>query len=380
MMPFDRHRDLWIEFFTFTSKVTTAIRQPTLVRGDVMNIAVFVAKVANPYFTSIDEIRNLSRDSLESALEFAVRNKIFPLFHEGCGRIKIGLSEKANILMSEYEQRRRKQLEAAKLLLDIYEKQSVELLFFKTFKPFNYVPDDIDILLRYRDDLDLLIRLLEDEGYRLLKIGTPEVSMRKIGHGTFVDIDIHTSIAAGHLPLLRTENLWRNCAYKAIDGGYEIPVLSEHYEVIREAAYSLLKDFTVSIPGLYLAINAIMKENLDAVRRIAEEENLLLHVNLFLDVAYLLVSNLFGSEVKSQFHYEARNASELPLKLVRADLHRGLRVPYPYPLSVIALAYLSKVRSEMYRDRNLNALIQLIKQPSSKGIGILLDYVRERLH
>ena len=345
-----------------------------------MNIAVFVAKVANPYFTSIDNIRNLSRDSLESALEFAVRNKIFPLFHEGCERIKIGLSEKADILMSEYEQRRRKQLEAAKLLLDIYEKQSVELLFFKTFKPFNYVPDDIDILLRYRDDLDLLIRLLEDEGYRLLKIGTPELSMRKIGHGTFVDIDIHTSIAAGHLPLLRTENLWRNCVYKAIDGGYEIPVLSERYEVVREAAYSLLKDFTVSIPGLYLAINAIMKENLDEVRRIAEEENLLLHANLFLDVAHLLVSNLFGSEVKSQFHYETRNASELPLKLVRADLHRRLRVPYPYPLSVIALAYLSRVRSEMYRDRNLNALIQLIKQPSSKGIGILLDYVRERLH
>jgi len=345
--------------------------------GDDLKVEKFVVKVANPYFTSFDGIHNLSGDLLESAIKFAVKNKIFLLFHEGCVKLKIRLPKETDILISEYEQRRREQLEAIKLLLDICEKRNLELLFFKTFKPFNYVPDDIDVLLRNRDNLNLLLDILKDEGYCLLKIGTPEVTMRKVGNGAFVDIDIHTSIAAGHLFLFKAENLWRNSTFKVISNGYKIPVLSEHYEVVRESAYSLLKDFTISIPGLYLAIDAILKEDLDAVRRIAEEENLLLHVNLFLGVAHLLACDLFDSEVKSQFQYERRGVSMMPLKLVRTDLHRRLRVPYPYPFSVIALAYLSKVWSEIHKDKNLQALLQLIRQPSSKGISILLDYVRK---
>jgi len=240
------------------------------------------------------------------------------------------------------------------------------------------VPDDIDILLRYREHLEIVISLVGDKGYKLLKIGTPEVVVRKTWNGTYVDIDIHTSIAAGHLLLLKTENLWRSFTYKVVGDGYKIPVLSDRYEVVREAAYSLLKDFMISVPGFYCGINAIIREDLDAVRRIAEEENLLPHVDLFLEVAHSIANGLFGSEAKP-FPYEKRNIPMIQLKLIRAELRRRLKVPYPYPVFVIVLAYLSKVWCEMHKDRNLEALLQLLKQPSSKGMDVLLNYLRERL-
>jgi len=344
-----------------------------------MKIWEFVVKVANPYFSFPDDIQRLPEDLLSYAAEFAVKNKVFPLFYEGCRKLGIHLNQKAGVLISEFERRRRAQLEASKLLLEIGEKYGLELLFFKTFRPFNYVPDDIDILLRHRNDLELLVSLLGDKGYKLLKIGSPEVVVRKIWNGMYVDIDIHTSIAAGHLLLLKTENLWRSSTYKAVGDGYKIPVLSEHYEVVREVAYSLLKDFMISVPGFYCAINAVIKESLHAARRIAEEENLLPHVDLFLEVAHSIAYELFGSEAKP-FPYERRNTSTVPLKLIRGDLRRRLRVPYPFPAFVVALAYLSKVRAEIQKDRNLEALLQLLKQPSSKGMDILLNYLRERLH
>ena len=133
----------------------------------------------------------------------------------------------------------------------------------------------------------------------------------------------------------------------------------------------------ISIPGFYCGINAIIREDLDAVRRLAEEENLLPHVDLYLEVANSIANGLFGSEAKS-FPYERRNTPMVPLKLIRAELRSRLKVPYPYPVFVITLAYLSKVWLEIYTDRNLEALLQLLKHPSSKGMDILLNYLRER--
>jgi hypothetical protein len=53
-------------------------------------------------------------------------------------------------------------------------------------------------------------------------------------------------------------------------------------------------------------------------------------------------------------------------------------MPYSYPMSVIALAYFERVVSETRRHGNLEAWLQLIKQPSSKGIDILTDYIKGR--
>jgi hypothetical protein len=343
-----------------------------------VKISDFVTEVANPYFTLHKDVSNVTNEFVRSSIEFAVKNKVFPLFYEGCLKLGIRLPKEAELLVGSYEKRRKMQLEAVNLLLDTSDELDTELMFFKTFGPFNYIPDDIDVLLRDEKDLSLLVDKLKEKGYFVLKIGTPEVVLRKVRKDAYVDLDIHKRLAVGYLDVFRVENLWRNHAYEMIkvDNGCTVLKLSEDYEVVREAAYSLLKDFNLSIPGLYLAINAMMNRDIEVIERIAEEENLLLPLDLYLNVAYSIACKLFRSKAKFLLRSKGKVASGMPLKLCK----RRLRVPYPYPISVIAWAYISKVGLEIHRNRNLGVLPQLIKQPSSKGISILLDYIRERLH
>ncbi len=348
-----------------------------------MDIPEFVVQVANPFFPLPDNAGTpLSSRTLESAVGFAVKNKVFPLFYEGCTKQRIQLPKQACSLMEGYMRRRRAQFEAAELLLDISEKHNIELLFFKTFRSFNYVPDDVDVLLRRRTDLELLINLLKKEGYGLLKIGTPEVVVRKIWNGTYVDIDIHKSIGAGHLRLLKTDKLWQDLAYVLVGEGYEVPTLSACYEVVREAAYSLLKDFMIPISGFYCAIDAIMEQDMEAVRRIAKDENLLPHVDLFIEVAREIAYQLFGFEADPLIPGRGNEwrMFMVSLPLIRAELRKRLKVPYPYPSLVIALAYFSKAWAQMQHDGDFGTLLQLLRQPSSKGIDGLLAYLRERRH
>jgi hypothetical protein len=345
-----------------------------------LNVSEFVVKVANPYFALCDDFSDVTEGFLMSSVEFAVRNKVFPLFYEGCLRLGIKLPKEADLLMDSYERRWRMQIEEVGLLLDVSEELGVELMFFKTFKPFRYFPDDVDVLLRNEKDLYPLIAKLREKGYFILKIGTPEVVLRKVGEsGAYVDLDIHKRLAVGHLDLFQAENLWQKQAYETfrLEDGRIAVKLSENYEVVREAAYSLLKDFNLSIPGLYLAIYTLMNRDLETIEKIAINENLLLPLNLYLHTAYYMACKLFKFEANLQSQFNEQSTFIMPLRIIRSQLSRKFKVPYPYPISVIAWAYLSKAWLEISRNKNLKVLDQMVKQPSSKGIGVILDYVRE---
>ena len=339
-----------------------------------MRISEFVVRASNPYCKLPDICKHVDQNFLEQAIEFAARNKVLPIFYERCLQLGMRLPKRAELLMRDLHRKRRAQLKAIEQLLEICEMNDIKFMFIKTFKPFNYIPDDIDLLLYRRSDLNILISLLRKEGYNILKLGTPEVVMRKIENGTYVDLDIHTSIAVGYLELFKSDNVWQNQVYMSIGEGYKVPVLSEDYEIVREAAYSLLKDFMISITGLYLAIHAMMKKNIDNIRRIANEENLLLHLDLFLGTSQLTAQELFVLRIESPWQLE-KDLSKMLLKLISSDFYRKRDLPYLFPLPVIAIAYAAKVGTEIYLNKNLKALIQLIKQPSSKGIGHLLRYL-----
>ncbi len=341
----------------------------------------FVVRVANPYWVD-DSLKELTinENFLNTCVSFAVKNKIYPLFYEGCYRHSIPISKGMRMLAESYEKKRKMQFEEIKMLLELSRSYNLEVVFFKTFKPFNYIPDDVDILLLNDEDYRILTSELRKRGYFLLNRGTNEVIFRKIGKGAYVDLDIHRKPAVGHLDILNVKNLRQNNAIEIVKfaDGYELLKFSEVYEVVREAAYSLLKDFNLSIPGFYLALNAIMKYSLNNIRDLAEKENVRLSLDLYLGVAYGLASNLFCSGDK----WQSQNIrigegviSELLLKICK---RRQLTLPYYYPVLAIAGAYLHKVGFEVLNNKNLKAIFQLIMQPSSKGIGILLDYGRGR--
>jgi hypothetical protein len=338
-----------------------------------MRNADFVVKVANPYF-SVHCKHKEPPENLREATACAVKEKVFPLFYEGCLKHHFELPDESRFLMEKYRRRREKQIEAAKLLTDIQEKYGVELMFFKTFHPFKYVPDDVDLLLRDENNLNFLIEILKERGFFVHNVGTPEMGMRKLEGGSYVDLDIHKRLAVGSLEIFDAENLWRSHAYETfeLEDGYAVRTLSGDYEVVREAAYSLLKDFKLSIAGLYLAVNAMKNRDLATVKKIAAEQNLKVPLQLYLHVAYRAACQLFGAEAKKTLLYEENGDVPFP-----NNVCGNITVPYQFPIPAIVFSYLSKAALEVERNKNLGVIGQVIKQPASKGISVLLDYARE---
>ena len=320
-----------------------------------------------------NHIHQPSEKQLQTLMNYAVRKKALPLFYDGCLKNQLRLPKEASALMAGYYRRREQQIESAKLLLNIQEKYGIDLIFFKTFRPFNYVPDDVDLLLREEKNLKPLMDALKKEGYFLLKVGTPEVVLRKVGKDAYVDLDIHKRLAVGSLDLFEVNGLWQNQAFERIElgDGYRALKLSEDYEVVREAAYSQLKDFNLSIPGLYLGINAMLNRNLSVIKKIAIQENLSFHLKLYLNIVYSVSCKLFGDSFQAKMGINKVDADSF------MQFCKNIRVPYPYPVLLIASAYMAKVMSEIRYNRNFGVLSQLLKQPSSKGIGIAFDYIRE---
>lgn len=341
-----------------------------------MNTAEFVVKISNPYFSDYP-VSQISENQMKSAINFAVKKKIFPLFYEGCLKKQIKLPKEAETSYSYFRLHQAKQVEAAKLLCKIQDDEKLDLIFFKTFRPFNYIPDDVDILLRDEGRLDILMARLTAEKYFLHNVGTPEIGLRKIEKDAYVDLDIHKRLAVGSLVLFEAENLWQNNAFEQVHLSSDCSVfkLSEDYEVVREAAYSLLKDFHLSIAGFYLGLNALLNRNLKVIQKIAVKNNFHFHLQIYLSVVYSLAVEYFKEEAieRLKFSYSASSDFLLPLC-------RNLKMPYHYPFPVIVWAYLYKASLEINRNKNLTVIPQIMKQPASKGIKVLIDTIRERLH
>jgi hypothetical protein len=335
-----------------------------------------VTKVAYPFFTPPPFKDGGSNEFLRAAIHFAVKNKIFTLFYEGCQKSGIRLPEEADSRLNEYERRRKAQLETIEFLLDECSRNGIDVLFMKTFKPFDYVPDDVDLLLRHKADFKTVQKALRSKNFSLLKVGTPEIVMRKTFDGTFVDVDIHLSMAVGHLILFDLEKIWPKLIYKTLKSGHNVPVLPEYFETVRESAYSLLKDFKISVPALYSAAHVFLNNQLEDVWRLAEEENFCLHVYLFLSTASYLIHDLFSFQEEINLPRPKDKLTESSSRIIRAELSKGYNVPFSYPMSIIGVAYLSRVWSETRRNKDFKTLLQFIRQPSSKGIDLLLDYFR----
>lgn len=329
--------------------------------------ADFVAKIGNPFF-NLQRVEAFS--DLSSAMRYAVAKKAFPMFYLGCLKYGLKLPKDASELMAQFIKRRKKQMDAAKLVVEIQERFGIDLMFFKTFRPFNYIPDDMDLLVYDDNQLAVLIEELKHHGYFVLKVGTPEIVLRKVDKESYVDLDIHKRLAVGSLDLFGVKSLWQKHAYEPVElgDGYQAIKLSEDYEVVREAAYSLLKDFNLSIAGLYLGTNAMLNRDLTVIEKIAMEENFLMHLGLYLNLVQAVTKKQFGASANSLLYDNEPFVT---------SLCQNIRIPYAYPVPVIVWAYLSKAELEVKRKKNIRVITQIMKQPASKGINVLLDYARE---
>jgi len=249
----------------------------------------------------------------------------------------------------ELHRRRAEQRQAIAEIATIAETRRIDLMIVKTFKPFDYVPDDIDVLVIDENTVEDLIQELMCRGYRIRKVGTPEITLRRIANKTFVDIDIHDKLGAGFYEYIDKHYLWRRRETVEIDGA-RIAKPNPVDELLITAAHAVLKELRIILADvLHVAIsskNGVLREALMQSRKVG-----LLKALRFLE-----------------------RVSALALQMSKNEREIELKFPLNVPPHVIFMAYLENLKHRV-EIGGMKPLKELVKTPSSKGIGILLRYV-----
>ena len=335
-------------------------------------------KISNAFLDSkYDYIEEFNQKCLEEALNFAFKHKILPLFLAGCNTLNITLPTVAESYKKTYEARWRARLETIKDIVQISQEHGLQVVIFKTLKPFPYDPDDVDVLALDNRSFQILVNELKRRNFFQLFKGTPEVSFRKLFPDTYVDVDIHTELAIGYLKILDKEFVRKAIVYRSIKVDrtcIKVPVLSDVVEVVREAAYVLLKDFSITPASFFLGIHALKNLDYKDLQRTAQRVALAFHLEIYLATVYLLAASMFGWDYVNDIKYVPSMSALLLL-----NLKKPYDIPYMYHPFHVTVAYLAKIFGEI-KNKNVNVVLQVFHQPSAKGVGSILWYVENLLH
>jgi hypothetical protein len=259
-------------------------------------------------------------------------NKI--LFFAGLLNTKLQETEEWQELM----RRRDLQLQTLREFAVTAEKIDVKYVVVKTFKLFPYVPDDVDILLLDHDKKNVLITELTAKGYSIRSIGTPEITLRKVNHSTYVDLDIHHKIAAGEYVYYSNDDLWRKRRELEIDGT-KLPVASWEDECILTIAHAIMKEFKILASDILETLLCQRKGyiKLDRLR----------------ESGHLKTYRIF-------------------MRLQRQIIFKELNLPYRIPIGEVIRAYINHFNHRIKKE-SLLPLRELMQFPKAKGIKKLLS-------
>jgi len=255
----------------------------------------------------------------------------------------------------ELETRRIAQRKSIIEVAELAEKLGIRILVVKTLKPFDYVPDDVDILIIDDEDFQSLVNVLLERGYFMRKKGTPEVTLRRIVSNTFVDLDMHAKMGVGSYEYVDKHYLWKRRVYRKLDGK-NIATPNDIDELLITAAHAVLKEFTVTLADI-MHVRSLALFN----RKVIHEATLQAkYIGLSKSLKYLL--DLAYQTFIHSFKIYGR---------CRVD---ALNFPHKVPIPVIINAYLEHLRYR-FKIHRLRPIKELLKTPSSKGIAIVLRYI-----
>ena len=342
-------------------------------RGEKMQALSLIADVINPQMkTSSNMNRHL--ELLSIATEIAVKNKIILSFYEKYLDLGINIPDSMHKVAATFKKRKEGQREAIGELLQISDALGIEFMVVKTLKPFNYVGDDIDLLVSNNHSLKLLINALRSHGYFIRKVGTPEIIVRKYILNVPIDLDIHHQLSAGYIPYISARDVWNKRIKKKIDG-YEVYAPAPMHEMLITVGHSLLKELRMTLADFYHLLIVLKNLKLDDLYHEAAKHGLGNALRIFISVANRFHKYFYHEEVIVGINRECVKFIDIHDTIIR---HRILKLkydmPYVYPIELLFLAYADKFKHEV-SERGFNAVLDFMRTPSAKGINLILDYL-----
>jgi hypothetical protein len=216
--------------------------------------SLFILNVVLQKYQKVDRLL-LDKLNFEKLLVKASDNRILKVFADNLLLSNIQLTKYERGILSNISSDGSKLLKALgdtlKLLDEVFSTNNVDYLIVKTYKYFDYVTFDVDVLVRY-EDFDLAKKALSENDVEITPHpgkNTQGLHQRNCFKQGLLKIDLHRKFFWLGIDHIDDDFLWRNTR-KEIIGGVSCPIpsievdfLLHNKQLIFERRYITLLDF-----------------------------------------------------------------------------------------------------------------------------------------
>jgi len=190
-------------------------------------------------------------DSVKSSpeyLQIAKINKI-PLFY-----LESLSDTERNQFKSQYDafrMRHEKVVRSIAYVSEVFEKSHVNYSFFKTIKPFSYLPSDVDVLINSAGDFSRALRALTKVGFVKMAEDSFSTTMKNLERDSFLlDVDLQLAPSVANIPYINTAMLFDHVIEKR-NGNALIKTLDANADIIVAASHSFYKEHMFTLSDYY---------------------------------------------------------------------------------------------------------------------------------
>jgi len=304
-----------------------------------------------------------------------ISSKVFQIAKEG--KVLSSLHTLFDLFSETHRSYLRKRIELTQLYLkqlkmiaEELNSNGIEYYVFKTIKPFPYDMTDIDLL--FTDKVSMLKAstiIIGKLGYKAVSKGTYSLTLRRTINGYDIDVDLQPGIYVGTLGYIKVIKLKEVIS----ELGYfkeNIHILRPELELAVIAGHSTFKDFSISLANVMHA---------DYILGTIDEEALLsiLRYNIHLVKPVIIVYSIVNA-LKNVIELSSGKKTIKPgnhiESLIINQLMKG-RGNLVIPLNASVETYLDTFQAFL-KYHEYGSLLEMIKLPSSRGIGILFRRVK----
>jgi len=253
--------------------------------------------IGSPLISNNFQADERLEDSYSSKLySIAEVNKI-PLTYLGAAN----LQERKRLPEYNYHcSRLRRLMEVVAEVSELFNREGMNYVIFKTLRPYPEYVADIDVLnMGLRNNYRKMVEVLKESGYLLMEEGTYCTTFRdyKTRFKTEVMIDVYDEISVGHLIYLDKHKLNHYIVKKKLPVGQVVRVFSPEAELLVTIAHSAIKENQYILAEYYATLHYLAIMDQRAIERLVDlvRENKL--VNAFrwhLTITSILHNFAFG--------------------------------------------------------------------------------------
>lgn len=246
-----------------------------------------------------------------------------------------------------FEEKFKKTIELTKFVASTLNNTDVSYTFFKTMKPYPYVPSDVDVLLLNSDDLKKVIKIFVNKGCTVLDGDSYGVTMYSPEHE--LNLDLTIQIAVSGLVYVNKQLLADHVKKVDVDGT-KVNTLSPPADLLVVVAHSVFKEQMFTLSDYYFLIMCV--SHWIESESLAENFYLSSALKKLFAMTLDVTLNVFDSLTPF-----AKELSGLPLFTCVDSDNDSLKFPKKYSLDSIIIEFLKK-----FADPSMIASIPLAMQ------------------